>query len=87
MMIFDSICFIFYLHLQRSEWHGEPYIRGAYSFQNPTSQAAGLGPENLAKPIENRIFFAGEATNPKHYATVHGAMESGYRAAEEIMAL
>ena len=47
---------------------------------------AGLGPETLAKPIENRIFFAGEATNPIHYATVHGAIESGYRAADEILA-
>ena len=47
---------------------------------------AGLGPEILAKPIENRIFFAGEATNPIHYATVHGAIESGYRAADEILA-
>ena len=47
---------------------------------------AGLGPETLAKPIENRIFFAGEATNSIHYATVHGAIESGYRAADEILA-
>ena len=47
---------------------------------------AGLGPETLAKPIENRIFFAGEATSPVHYATVHGAIESGYRAADEILA-
>ena len=61
-------------------------MRGSYSFQNPASQVAGLGPETLAKPIENRIFFAGEATSPVHYATVHGAMESGYRAADEILA-
>ena len=73
--------------LQRSSWHGQPYVRGAYSFQNPASQVAGIGPEALAKPVQNRIFFAGEATNAKHYATVHGAMESGYRAADEIMAL
>ena len=48
---------------------------------------AGFGPEALAKSIENRIFFAGEATSPNQYATVHGAMKSGYRAANEIMAL
>ena len=48
---------------------------------------AGLGPEALGQSIDNRIFFAGEATSPNHYATVHGAMESGYRAADEILAL
>lgn len=38
----------------------------------------------LEKPVDNIIFFAGEAT--AHYSnpqTVHGAIESGFKAAQE----
>jgi monoamine oxidase len=41
----------------------------------------------LAKPLEDRIFFAGEATSGDHYATAHGAFTSGQRAAREALAL
>ena len=41
----------------------------------------------LAQPIGRQIYFAGEATEPQHYATVHGAFLSGERAAAEIMAV
>lgn len=34
---------------------------------------------------KNVIFFAGEATHSTSFATVHGAIETGFRAAEEIM--
>ena len=33
-----------------------------------------------------QVLFAGEATSPNHFSTVHGAMESGVRAADEIYA-
>jgi monoamine oxidase len=36
-------------------------------------------------PVENRIFFAGEATSQYFPSTVHGAFLSGVRAAYEIM--
>jgi monoamine oxidase len=40
----------------------------------------------LAKPIANTLFFAGEATDITGYnGTVHGAMASGQRAAEQII--
>ena len=35
-------------------------------------------------PVENRVFFAGEATSQFFPATVHGAFLSGVRAAYEI---
>jgi Monoamine oxidase len=35
--------------------------------------------------VENRVFFAGEATSQFFPATVHGAFLSGVRAAYEIM--
>ena len=64
-------------------WASEPFIRGAYSF--PSINSAGLR-EALAAPVDKKLFFAGEATNYNgHLATVHGAMETGYRAAKEIL--
>ena len=34
-----------------------------------------------------RLLFAGEATHPCYFGTVHGAMESGWRAADEVKRL
>lgn len=31
------------------------------------------------------ILFAGEATSPNHYSTVHGAIESGWSAAQHLI--
>lgn len=31
------------------------------------------------------IQFAGEATHPYYYSTVHGAVETGYREAERLI--
>jgi monoamine oxidase len=64
-------------------WLQEPYIEGAYSYPSPGSEGKR---EILAAPVSNKLYFAGEATNYNgHLATVHGAMESGYRAVKEIL--
>lgn len=42
--------------------------------------------QELAKPLQ-RLFFAGEATSKKHPGTVHGALLSGWDAAQALMAL
>jgi spermine oxidase len=34
---------------------------------------------------DGRVLFAGEATNEKHFGTVHGAIESGWREADRII--
>jgi Flavin containing amine oxidoreductase len=40
----------------------------------------------LARPIEDTLFFAGEATElAGHQATVHGALFAGERAADEVL--
>ena len=41
--------------------------------------------EQLSQPIDDVLFFAGEATHVTHPGTVHGAIESGTRAADEIL--
>lgn len=63
-------------------WAGDPYARGAYSFLLTGSNEAH---DALGKPVGNTLFWAGEATSNENGSTVHGAYESGLRAAGEIL--
>jgi monoamine oxidase len=64
------------------DWQSDPFSRGAYSYGKVGSDGA---QEELARPLHDTLFFAGEATDfSGHNGTVHGAMASGYRAAREI---
>jgi monoamine oxidase len=64
-------------------WDTDPFSRGAYAYL----PVDGLDKQQeLARPVQNTIFFAGEATSVGHIGTVHGALESGQRAAREILA-
>jgi monoamine oxidase len=64
-------------------WGADPYSKMGYSY-NPVG-VSGLR-KVLAAPVDNMLYFAGEATNPIRPATVHGAIESGWRAADEMIA-
>lgn len=65
------------------DWGNEPFIQGAYSYPTPDM---GNAIEVLAQPVGNRLFFAGEASHTGgHTSTVHGAMETGLRAALEVI--
>lgn len=64
-------------------WQTDPYSRGAYSY---VVVGGSDTQRELAAPLENTLFFAGEATDfAAHNGTVHGAIASGYRAAKEIL--
>jgi monoamine oxidase len=65
------------------DWQADPYTRGAYSY----IPVGGLNaPRLLAEPVEDTLFFAGEATDlDGQNGTVHGAMASGRRASGEII--
>jgi monoamine oxidase len=39
----------------------------------------------LARPLDQRLFFAGEATHHYDFSTAQGAYDSGHRAAEEAI--
>lgn len=65
------------------DWQRDPYARGAYSYETVNGDKAR---EQLAKPLLNTLFFAGEATGSEEVATVAGALESGGRAAREVLA-
>jgi len=69
--------------LVASGWSRMSRIGGAYSYALPGHAAARAA---LARPFEQRLFFAGEATSPQDFSTAHGAHDSGVRAAEEALA-
>jgi monoamine oxidase len=65
------------------DWQSDPFSRGAYSYAKVGSDGA---QKILGAPIEHTLFFAGEATDTTgNNGTVHGAMASGHRAAQEIL--
>jgi monoamine oxidase len=66
----------------RTSWSTDPGARGSYSFL-PVGADPALRVD-LARPIDGRLFFAGEATSSSAPATVHGALESGRRVATEV---
>jgi monoamine oxidase len=68
--------------LVASNWSRMTYIGGAYSHALPGHAAAR---QKLARPFEQRVFFAGEATHACDFSTAHGAYHSGVRAAEEAL--
>lgn len=69
----------------RSDWLGDSFSRGSTSFI-PVGESARLR-EELARPWRDRLFFAGEATSTDAPSTVHGALQSGERAAAELLAV
>jgi monoamine oxidase len=68
-----------YMH----DWQADPFSRGAYSYVRAGGDGA---QENLARPIADTLFFAGEASETEgHFGTVHGAMATGMRAARQLL--
>ncbi len=64
-------------------WESDPWTRGSWACARP-GQA--LQRTSLAHSIDERLFFAGEATDIGGQGTCHGAYHSGVRAAREIAA-
>ncbi|CAG9790500.1 unnamed protein product [Diatraea saccharalis] len=74
----------------RSSWYTNPYTRGSYTYDHVASPLHPTARADLAQPITDaagapRILFAGEATDPSHFSTVHGAVDSGRRVAAILM--
>lgn len=66
-----------------ADWDYDPWIRGCYAAARPGRYAARA---DLARPIEGRLFFAGEAAHDRYMGDVHGAHLSGETAAEAGLA-
>jgi len=64
-----------------SAWGHDHWIRGAYSSQKPDS----VDQRKILKmPLNEMLYFAGEATSLDFLNTAHGAFLSGQRALEEV---
>ena len=70
------------LDWQITRWADDPFSWGSYSYLAPGTSSKTL--KTLAKPVDSKLFFAGEATSSDYQSTVHGAYLSGIRAAKEI---
>jgi monoamine oxidase len=69
--------------VHRHDWTSDPFAGGAYSY-TPVGML-GMA-DRLAEPIQDTLFFAGEATDGSgEQGTVHGALASGERAANEML--
>ena len=64
------------------DWMQDPHSRGGYSYVLVGGEGAR---EELATPLDDTIFFAGEATDSEEAGTVAGALRSGIRAARQAM--
>ncbi|WP_246271175.1 flavin monoamine oxidase family protein [Nitrosopumilus cobalaminigenes] len=65
-----------------TKWGSDPFSRGSYSYPSIHSSPADY--EQLAKKVDGKLFFAGEATTPSFMGVVDGAFLSGVRSAEEV---
>jgi predicted NAD/FAD-dependent oxidoreductase len=79
----DVVSFIKGIPLIKN-WGQDAFIKGGYSF--PLAGGTEADRETLAEPIGQQLFFAGEATDVKgEWGTVNGALNSGERAALEVI--
>jgi monoamine oxidase len=65
------------------DWNGDPFARGGYAYTPVGGMEAA---RELATPVARTLFFAGEHTHLGGQAgTVHGALETGERAARACL--
>jgi monoamine oxidase len=67
----------------QTRWGSDPYSYGSYSYISVGAKTEYY--DTLARPIDNRVFFAGEATHRTYPGTVHGAHLSGIREANRVV--
>jgi len=63
-------------------WSKEPYIGGSYAldYENRAQDIA-----NVLAPVEEKVYFAGEAIHDEWQSTVNGACESGYEVVRNLL--
>lgn len=73
----------------RSRWISDPLFRGSYTYLTQLSHDNDIA--DIGAPLPNdrqpRLQFAGEATDPEYYSTVHAAYLSGLRESQRLIQL
>jgi len=70
--------------LQMHRWGADPFARGSYSFALPGKAECRA---RLAAPVDDKLFFAGEACSEHDFSTAHGGFHTGTAAADQVIAL
>jgi monoamine oxidase len=68
-------------HVELADWGTDPWTTGAFTYPRPGNESAHA---TWAEPVDNTVFFAGEATATTR-PFVPAALRSGERAAEEVL--
>jgi monoamine oxidase len=67
------------------DWRNDRFTLGAYSYVATGGLDAS---KEMAEPVADTLFFAGEHTDVTgHWGTVHAAVRSGLRAAEQVLSV
>jgi monoamine oxidase len=69
--------------IQSHRWGADPFARGSYSYAQPGMADCRV---KLAMPVDDRLFFAGEACSPNDFSTAHGGWFTGVAAADQAIA-
>ncbi len=81
--MFDGKGRKFYKKHVIQNWSKEPYIGGSYSYNFKNDQNSTVN--TILTPVENKIYFSGEALSIDNQATVHGAALSSYSVIENLL--
>jgi len=66
-----------------TRWMADEFAGGSYSYY-----AVGSSPKNrkdLAAPVGNRVYWAGEATNTVYMSTTQGALQTGLAVGQQVL--
>jgi len=64
-------------------WGADPFAGGSYSYALPGKVDCRA---KLAAPVNDRLFFAGEACSKHDFSTAHGGFLTGVAAADQVVA-
>ncbi|XP_022060964.1 peroxisomal N(1)-acetyl-spermine/spermidine oxidase-like [Acanthochromis polyacanthus] len=75
----------------RSQWFHDPWTCGSYT--HPGKGCSEQDLDNMMEPLPSKgsqsqplqVLFAGEATHPCYFSTVHGAVLTGWREADRLI--
>lgn len=80
--VFDGKASENYISHIAQNWSNEPFIQGAYSFYGNNANDL---IDRISLPVNEQVYFAGEALNKEEWSTVHGAALNGRNLIEDII--